>query len=231
VVSHLIPKEITHIQYADDTILMVEGDDRSIAQMKFILYCFEWFPGLKINYNKSEANIFGKEKEEVRIANMLNCRLGGGGGLPMKYLGIPISDNKLGKVALSVVSDKVAKMIPPWKGKFMLSGGRLVLTNNSLSSLPIYTMGFYLLPLGIHKEMDKFKARFFWREASSNFKYHMIKWPAVGRPKKFGGLGIINTEILNNCLITKWIWKFYQQPHSLWARLLRAKYMRGDDFF
>jgi hypothetical protein len=79
VVSHLIPKEITHIQYADDTILMVEGDDRSIAQMKFILYCFEWFPGLKINYNKSEANIFGKE-EEVRIANMLNCRLGGGGG-------------------------------------------------------------------------------------------------------------------------------------------------------
>jgi hypothetical protein len=42
VLSHLIPEGITHIQYADDTILLVEGDDNSIVQMKFILYCFEW---------------------------------------------------------------------------------------------------------------------------------------------------------------------------------------------
>jgi hypothetical protein len=41
VMTHLIPKEISHIQYANDTILMVEGDDKSIVKMKFILYCFE----------------------------------------------------------------------------------------------------------------------------------------------------------------------------------------------
>jgi hypothetical protein len=41
VMSHLIPEGTTHIQYADDTILMVEGDDTSITNMKFILYCFE----------------------------------------------------------------------------------------------------------------------------------------------------------------------------------------------
>jgi hypothetical protein len=38
---------------------MVEGDDESIINMKFILYCFEWLSGLKINYHKSEAFIFG----------------------------------------------------------------------------------------------------------------------------------------------------------------------------
>jgi hypothetical protein len=41
VMTHLIPKEISHLQYANDTILMVEGDDKSIVNMKFILYCFE----------------------------------------------------------------------------------------------------------------------------------------------------------------------------------------------
>jgi hypothetical protein len=41
VLSHLIPEGITHIQYADDTILMIEGDDSSILHLKFILYCFE----------------------------------------------------------------------------------------------------------------------------------------------------------------------------------------------
>jgi hypothetical protein len=40
-VSHLISEGITHIQYADDTILMVESDDTSIINMKFILYYFE----------------------------------------------------------------------------------------------------------------------------------------------------------------------------------------------
>jgi hypothetical protein len=73
VLSHLIPEGISHIQYADDTILMVEGDDSSVTHMKFILYCFEWLSGLKINYHKSKAYIFGMEEEDKRrITNMLN---------------------------------------------------------------------------------------------------------------------------------------------------------------
>jgi hypothetical protein len=74
VMAHLILEGITHIQYVDDTILMVEGDDDSVRNMKFILYCFEWLSGLKINSQKSEAFIFGCENQEKRrIANMLNC--------------------------------------------------------------------------------------------------------------------------------------------------------------
>jgi hypothetical protein len=66
-------------------------------------------------------------------------------------------------------------------------------------------MGFYLLPLGIHSMMDSVRAKFFWRRAGGEFKYHMIKWPALCRPKEFGGLGILNSQIFNECLMTKWI--------------------------
>jgi hypothetical protein len=106
----------------------------------------------------------------------------------MTYLGIPISDCKLGKVALWGVSEKVAKRIPPWKGKFMSLRGRLILTNSNLCSLLIYAMGFYLLPLGIHRRMDQSRARFFWRGASNNFKYHMVSWPAICRPSSLVAL-------------------------------------------
>jgi hypothetical protein len=107
--SHLIPEGITHIQYVDDTILMVEGDDLSITNMKFILYCFEWMPVLKINYHKSEAYCFGmNELESRRIANMLNCSMG---SLPIKYLGLPLSDTKLGMGAFSNLVQKVAKRV------------------------------------------------------------------------------------------------------------------------
>jgi hypothetical protein len=163
VLNHLIPRGITHIQYADNTILMVEGDDASVIDMKFILYCFEWLSGLKINYHKSEAYVFGiEEATRVRIANMLNCQLG---ELPFKYLGIPISDVKLGRGAFEELTGKVAKRIPPWKGKQSSTGGMLILTNNCLSSVPIYTMGFYLLPLGTHRKMDIIRSNFFWKGA------------------------------------------------------------------
>jgi hypothetical protein len=49
VLTHLIPEGITHIQYDDDTILMVDGEDQSIMNIRFILYCFEWMSELKIN--------------------------------------------------------------------------------------------------------------------------------------------------------------------------------------
>jgi hypothetical protein len=65
VVSHLIPGgKISHVQYVDNTILMVEGDDNLIIHMKFILYCFEWVSWLKINYHKSKAFTFGMGEEE-----------------------------------------------------------------------------------------------------------------------------------------------------------------------
>jgi hypothetical protein len=111
VMTHLIPEGITHIQYADDTILMVEDDEESIINLKFILYYFEWVSGLKINYYKSEAYIFGMDLDDKTIiANMLNCQLG---ELPMKYLGVPISDVKMGKVAFADLTEKIAKKIPP----------------------------------------------------------------------------------------------------------------------
>jgi hypothetical protein len=95
-----------------------------MTNMKFILYCFEWISGLKINYHKSDAFIFVWMRRQIRIANMLNCQLG---SLPMEYLGIPVSDKKLGKGAFVRVPEKISKRIPPWKGKLMSSGARLTL--------------------------------------------------------------------------------------------------------
>jgi hypothetical protein len=101
----------------------------------------------------------------------------------------------------------------------MSSGARLILSNSCLSSLPTYIMSFYLLPKGIHKAMDGIRSRFYWRSAREDFKYHMINWQAVCRPKDFGGLGPINSWVFNECLMVKWIWKLYQQKESLWVRI------------
>uniref|UniRef100_A0A453BV09 Reverse transcriptase domain-containing protein n=2 Tax=Aegilops tauschii subsp. strangulata TaxID=200361 RepID=A0A453BV09_AEGTS len=60
VVGHLIPGDgVTHLQYADDTMIMVEGSDLDIVNLKFVLLCFEAMSGLKINFDKSEVVVLG----------------------------------------------------------------------------------------------------------------------------------------------------------------------------
>jgi len=155
----LIPGGVSHIQYADDTVIMIDGSDSSILSLKLILYCFEWLSGLKINFHKSDVYVFGvDQRQKEHLANMLNCRLG---EWPMKYLGLPLSEHRLGVQAFAGVVDRIRKRLDPWKSKTLSSGGRLVLTNSCLTSLPMYTMGFYLLPKTTHVEMDQIRSNFF----------------------------------------------------------------------
>lgn len=174
VLGDLIPGGISHIQYADDIVIMIDGSDSSIRNLKLILYCFEWLSGLKINFHKSEVFVFGvDQKRKERMANMLNCKLG---ELPMKHLGIPVRDRHLNMGAFLPISQKMTKRLDPWKGRFLTSGGRQILTNTCLSSLPLYCMGFYWLQGGVHKKMDGIRAKFLWQRADAKFKYHMAKW-------------------------------------------------------
>ena len=55
VIDHLIPGEVSHLQYADDTIIMIQNNEQIIINLKFILLCFEVISGLKIKFLKSEV--------------------------------------------------------------------------------------------------------------------------------------------------------------------------------
>ena len=63
-VSHLIPGGVTHLQYADDTLLMFEPYDHSIASIKLLLLVFEILSGLKINFLKSEVITMGMDDQQ-----------------------------------------------------------------------------------------------------------------------------------------------------------------------
>ena len=63
VVPHLIPRGVTHLQYDDDTIILIKYGELWIANHKFLLMCFEKMSGLKITYRKSEVFVMGKDME------------------------------------------------------------------------------------------------------------------------------------------------------------------------
>lgn len=143
-------------------------------------------PGLRINYHKSEVFTIGIcEEHAIEIAYAVNCKLT---KFPMKYLGIPISDRKLSKLELREPEKKLENRLDTWKCGQLSSGGKSILINSSLSSIPMYCLGFYRMYEVNHKKFDSIRERFFWEGVGNKKKYHMVCWDALARPNEYGGL-------------------------------------------
>jgi hypothetical protein len=115
---------------------------------------------------------------------MFNCRLG---HLPMVYLGVPMSYYKLSLEQFVSLIQSLTVKLDPWQGRTMSPGARLTWSNACLDNIPMFQMGLYLLGAGTHVEMDLVRGRFFWESCGQAFKYHMMKWEGVCRPKESGG--------------------------------------------
>nr|GEV56148.1 RNA-directed DNA polymerase, eukaryota, reverse transcriptase zinc-binding domain protein [Tanacetum cinerariifolium] len=54
-----------------------------------------------------------------------------------------------------------------------------------------------------------------------------VKWKSVLASKEKGGIRVSSLYALNRALMMKWVWRFYSQKESLWARVIKAIY--GND--
>lgn len=58
--GNIIPRDgISHPQYADDTMIMVEGSYMNLINLKFPPLCFEETSRLQIKFTKSEVLAVG----------------------------------------------------------------------------------------------------------------------------------------------------------------------------
>jgi hypothetical protein len=48
-------------------------------------------------------------------------------------------------------------------------------------------------------------------------------------PRSIGGMGIMDTKIMNVCLMAKWIWKIYAGEQGLWPDHIHNKYLGVKD--
>lgn len=78
-------KQITHLQYAHDTIIFLSEDMELVIEIKSILQSFQLLFGLKINFSKS--NLFFCYKDDQIIEEYVH-RLGGKRDTwPLNFLG------------------------------------------------------------------------------------------------------------------------------------------------
>ena len=223
VIPHLVQDGLSILQYVDDIVLFMSHDFEKARNMKLILSTFEQLSGLKINFHKSEIFCFGKARDnEVFYSQLFGC---GVGKFPFRYLGLPMHTRKLSNKDWQTIENRIEKKLSGWKGKLLSVGGRLVLLNSVLSSLPMFMMSFFELPKGVLEKIDCFRSRFYWQNDQHKRKYRLAKWEILCQPKGQGGLGIHNLDLQNKCLLSKWLFKLLNED-GMWQELLRNKYIK-----
>ena len=78
---------ISHLWYANDTVLYCEANSEQLMYLRWTLMWFEAFSGLKINPSKSEIIPMGRVDNLELLASELSC---GVGSLPTMYLGLSL---------------------------------------------------------------------------------------------------------------------------------------------
>jgi len=92
---------------------LVENSERVLANLKFILFCFEEMSELRIDCNKSEVFVVGGGSQtSAKVAQAFNSKMG---VFLMKYLGIPVSIDRLSKAELSDSVVEVERRLKTWK--------------------------------------------------------------------------------------------------------------------
>ena len=87
---------------------------------------------------------------------------------------------------------KVKKRLDGWKRSFLSRGGRLSLIESMLSSLHIYFISLFKIPVGVAKEIESLMIDFLWEGCDGEVGDHLVAWKKVCLPKVYGGLGLGN---------------------------------------
>ncbi|GAU45708.1 hypothetical protein TSUD_86840 [Trifolium subterraneum] len=184
---------VSLLQYADDTLFIGEARVENLWAMKAILRWYELISGLKVNFSKSRViGVHVVRSFMEGAASFLNCTIG---YIPFVYLGLPIGANPMLSSTWDPVVKTIEKRLSSWKNKYVSLGGRVVLINSVLASIP-----------GVRDKIP-------W-----------VSWKDVCRPKSEGGLGVRDLKWFNVSLLAKWRWRMLGWEDLLWKRVLEARY-------
>ena len=96
---------ISHLQFADDTLIFCETNEDQVKNVKAILICYEAVSGLKINFFKIELiGIRVDDPKMIQFADILGCRVR---SLPTTYLGLPLCSRMADKTLWNPVVERM----------------------------------------------------------------------------------------------------------------------------
>ncbi|KAJ8419248.1 hypothetical protein Cgig2_009795 [Carnegiea gigantea] len=134
--------------------------------------------------------------------------------MPFRYLGVPITANKLSKLECSVSMEKFTRRITTWAIRTISCARKTVLINSVLMGVFNFWAKIFIIPKGVIKELERLCRNYLW---GADDVYKRIPY-ILARLRKNGGLGIRNMEVWNKACIAKLVWAVAKKKDLLWVK-------------
>jgi hypothetical protein len=179
---------ITHVLFADDSLLLLKVNDESANHLRHVLQLYEGCSGQTINKDKSSImfsrNTGTAAKESfMRILNIsteASCE---------RYLGLPVYVGGSKRKMFEYLKDRVWKRIQGWKEKLLSKARKEILIKAMAQAIPSYAMSCFDLTKTLCYDIGKLINRFWWAQQDKENKIHWLSWETLCSRKDKGGLG------------------------------------------
>lgn len=94
------------------------------------------------------------------LAGILGCRVE---KLSTTYIGMPLGSSHKALEIWDGILEKTERKLSRWTAQYLSLGGRLILINSVLDSIPTYVMSLFPIPAKVVEQLDKFRRNFLWQ--------------------------------------------------------------------
>ena len=205
-------KEVKISQFADDTVLFIDGSYESVTNVQVALSNFENISGLVINYDKSLLFPIGSLRENT-FQLLQNSSFVTSNG-PIKYLGISFTHRKDDFFKLNYLPklSRLKNVLNLWSMRDLTPIGKITIIKSFALSQLVYL--FTVLPNPPNYfmvELQRTLYNFIWSS-----KNHKVKHLSLINDYEGGGLRMLHIESFINSLKCSWVRRYCSTDTSTW---------------
>ena len=215
--------KISHLFFADDSLLFCRARMEDCNKLMEILKCYEKASGQCVNSDKSGIWFSSNTRNEDKITamNILNIHR------PMNqdsYLGLPLIFGRSKRQVFRAIREKIEARTQSWGSKLLSYAGKGLLIQTVAQTIPLFVMSCFKLPKSFCHDVNMLIAGFWWGDKDSKRKIHWKNWDSLCCSKLDGGLGFKDLESFNLALLAKQWWRIMNNENSVSFKVLKGKY-------
>ncbi|XP_058755938.1 uncharacterized protein LOC131629159 [Vicia villosa] len=191
--------QLTNITFADDVLMFARADTQSVRMLLQVIQDFSCSTRMVVNPRKCKVYIGGADADTCLRIKDLTTFQEG--TLPFKYMGIPMSSKRLEIHQFCPLIDRITSRITHWSSRLLSYAGKVQLVKNPLCGLVVLLL----------------------------VKKIPVAWKDICKPRKCGGLNIIDLKIWNNLAMLRLLWNISKKKDTICVKWMNCYYLKGRD--
>ena len=153
--------KLTHLSFADDLLIFIDGSIGSVQHVLQVLKEFEQRSGLAISMQKT--SFFASGMTEPELASIQASTGMTLGSLPFRYLGVPLNSRKLTLSNCEPLFQQVKSRFSSWSVKTLSFSGRLLLIKTVIAGITTFWCSAFILPKACINRINSLCSMFLWK--------------------------------------------------------------------